>query len=81
MADNYPGADLVGGVVVSAPNDFFAAVAAEARAGDEAGATRRTDDDDRLAELLSAVFIVLCRAGWCSELVGVDGCDSVVPVS
>ena len=52
--------------MVSVPDDFLAAAAAEAGAGDKAEATRRTDDDDRLARLLSAVFIVLCRAGWCS---------------
>ena len=52
--------------MVSVPDDFLAAAAAEAGAGDKAEATRRTDDDDRLAKLLSAVFIVLCRAGWCS---------------
>ena len=64
LADDDLGADLVGGLVVSVPDDFLAATA-EAGAGDEAEAKRRTDDD-RLAKLLSAVFIILCRAGWCS---------------
>ena len=67
LADGDHGADLVEGVVVSVPDDFLAAAAAaEAGASDEAEATRRTNDDNRLAKLLSAVLIVLCRARSCS---------------
>eukprot|EP00904_Undaria_pinnatifida_P005533 jgi/Undpi1/2109/HiC_scaffold_12.g05495.m1 len=62
LADDGLRADLLGGMVVSVPDDFLAA--AEAGAGDEAEATRRTDDDDRLAKLLMVPVWEVLEFKW-----------------